>query len=247
MRTRLALISVALLASLTVAVLPASAEWFGDLYLGAAFTQNNDVTAKGTVSGTPFEVTGKDIHFDNSVAGGGRFGYWFNAVPWLGLGLDVSHFQPKISSQTIDTTVTVGGVTVDVGPLHFDNVKLSVTDISFDLMLRWPGLMASPQFPKGQLQPYVSLGPAIFIATAKDSTNFGPPNNQSNTDTSVGVQVGGGVTWLFTQNIGIFGEYRFTHFRPEFEFTTALPGFSKSTVNTDVNTHYLIVGVTFRF
>ncbi len=114
MRTRLALISVALLASLTVAVLPASAEWFGDLYLGAAFTQNNDVTDKFTISGTPLEVTGKDIHFDTSVAGGGRFGYWFNAVPWLGLGLDVSHFQPKISSQTIDTTVTVGGVTPSI-------------------------------------------------------------------------------------------------------------------------------------
>jgi opacity protein-like surface antigen len=221
----------------------ASAEWFGDLYLGAAFTQNHDVKAKFTFLGTSADVTGQDLRFDTSVVGGGRFGYWFGALPWLGLGLDVSYFQPDISAQTVN--FAVNGISVGSG--LSDKIDLSVVDISFDLMLRWPGLMASQQFPTGRLQPYFTVGPAIFIAAAKDSTNFGIPNNQSSTDTSVGVKVGTGVTFMLTRNIGVFGEYRFTHFSPEFGFDVARPGFSKTVVKTDVNTHHLLGGLSVRF
>jgi opacity protein-like surface antigen len=220
-----------------------SAEWFGDLYVGGAFTQNHDVTAKFTFAGISTDVTGQDLHFDSSLMGGGRFGYWFDRFPWLGLGLDVSHFEPNIGTQTAN--FTVNGVSGGSG--QADKVGLSVTDIAFDLMLRWPGLVASEQFPKGRLQPYLSVGPAIFIATAKDSDNFGVPDNQSSTNTSLGVQVGTGVTWLLTPNIGIFGEYRFTHFSPQFGFDVATPGFSKTTVETDVNTHHVLFGVSIRF
>jgi opacity protein-like surface antigen len=110
-------------------------------------------------------------------------------------------------------------------------------------MLRLP-LVKSADFPNGRLQPYASVGPAIFISKAEDTTNFAPPANQSDTDTSVGFKVGAGVTFLFTKNIGIFGEYRYTHFSPEFEFTTAGV---KSKTETDINTHHLLVGASFRF
>jgi len=241
------LVTVVLLVASSVGAVPASAEWFGDLYLGGAFTQNDDLTAKGSVNGTPFELTARDLRFDSSVTGGGRFGYWFEALPWLGLGLDIAYFAPNASSQNVDTNVKLGGVSTNVGAVAFDKVKVDVTDVSFDLMLRWPGLVASPQFPKGRLQPYLTVGPAIFLATAKDSTNFGPPNNQSSHDTSVGVKAGFGTTWMLTPHIGIIGEYRFTHFSPKFEFDTDVPGFSKTKVETDVNTHHVLVGVTFRF
>ena len=235
------LVVVVLVACESIAA-PVAAEWFGDLYLGGAFTQGHDLTANLTVFGTPVANTGQDVHFDTSVVGGGRFGYWFTVAPY-GFGLEVSHFQPSISPQT--NAFTSNGVSV--GTIRTDTVKLSVTEISFDLMLRWPGLIASPLFPQGRLQPYVSLGPAVFIATANDSTNFGPPNDQSNTDTSVGLQVGIGATWFVTQNMGVFGEYRFTRFSPEFEFQNTLPGRSKLKVNTDINTNHLLIGVSFRF
>ena len=247
MRAKLSVTCLAFVVVLTLGLAPASAEWFGDLYLGGSFTQDHDLTAKGTVNGTPFEIVGQNLRFDSSIMGGGRFGYWFNAVPWLGLGLDVSHFDPNVSSQTVNTSVTLAGVGANIGPTSFSRVDLSVTDISFDLMLRWHGILASSQFPKGRLQPYITAGPAVFIATAKDSTNFGPPDNQSRTDTSVGAKVGVGTTWMITPNIGIFGEYRFTHFSPTFDFNTQIPGFSKTKVETDVNTHHVLVGVTFRF
>ena len=219
-----------------------AAEWFGDLYLGGAFTQSHDLTANVIGVGPPTANTGLDVHFDTSVVGGGRFGYWFTVAPY-GFGLEVSHFQPNISPQTHGFTRNG----VRLGTIRTDTVKLSVTEMSFDLMLRWPGLIASPLFPQGRLQHYVSLGPAVFIATANDSTNFGPPNDQSNTDTSLGLKAGIGATWFVTQNMGVFGEYRFTHFRPEFEFQNTFPGNTKLKVHTDINTNHLLIGVSFRF
>src|SRR3989442_3060005 len=109
-------------------------------------------------------------------------------------------------------------------------------------MLRYP-LMKSAAFPNGQLQPYVTLGPAIFHAHAEDSRNF-EPSNQSDTDTSVGVKVGTGVDWQFTKNIAVFGEYRVTHFIPAFTFRDDIRG--SATLSTDVNTHSLLLADSYR-
>jgi hypothetical protein len=157
MRANRLLVTVALLGALGVGAAPASAEWFGDLYLGGAFTENSDLTAKGSFNGSPFEITARDVRFDSSVTGGGRLGYWFEKLPWLGLGLDIAYFAPNISAQSVDTNVKLGGVATNIGSVPFDRVKLDVTDVSFDLMLRWPGLVASSQFPKGRLQPYLTV------------------------------------------------------------------------------------------
>src|SRR5262249_36267740 len=78
-------------------------------------------------------------------------------------------------------------------------------------------LLTSATLPNAQPQPYLRVGPAIFVAHADDSFNFAP-GNQTDSDTSVGVKLGTGVSWLFTRNIGVFGEYRYTHFSPEFTF-----------------------------
>ena len=219
---------------------PAFAEWFADLYAGSAFTQKHDVDTD-TLG---LRVTFQDVTFDTSFAVGGRGGYWFESGPLrsfgldIGLGLDVSYFTPDVSKQTL-TACGFGFCASG----QFADFDLSVTTIGLDVLLRYP-LMKSQQFPKGQLQPYLAVGPALFIAHAKDSTNF-LPTRQSDTDTSVGVKVGAGAAWQFLKNWAIFGEYRFTHFSPEFTFDL-VPGI-KTTVSTDVNTHYLLAGVSFRY
>ncbi len=236
-RTRLLLMLTTIMACLVVAA-PASAEWFGDLYVGGAFTEKHDVDTKFPTTGD--QVTTLDVTFNNSFAGGIRGGYWFpfELGPLnFGVGLDISHFAPNVSRQTrtFCSRFCVSG--------EFDDFDLSVWVIGFDAMLRYP-LLKSPQLPNGQLQPYLRVGPAIFVAHAEDSRNF-EPSNQSDTDTSVGVKLGAGVAWLFTKNIAIFGEYRYTHFSPEFTFRDDVLGSAK--LSTDVNTHYLLVGVSFRF
>jgi opacity protein-like surface antigen len=214
---------------------PASAEWFADLYLGGAFTQTHDVDLN--IAGV--DVTLQDVEFDRSLEFGGRGGYWFGALPFLGLGLDVFHFNPDLSSQTVDTVRL--GVTA---PQQLFDLDLSVVGLSFDVMLRWP-LLKSPEFPHGRLQPYVTVGPTLFIVEGEDTSNFAPPANQSDTDTTVGVKVGGGVTFLITKNVGVFTEYRYTHFKAELDFDRI--GFGSVKAEPVFDTHHVVVGASFRF
>jgi opacity protein-like surface antigen len=214
---------------------PASAEFFVDLYLGGAFTEKHDVDTEfpaGTVSAL-------DVSFNKSFTGGLRGGYWlpFDVGPLnFGFGVDLSHFAPNIERQSTAfcENFCVNGV--------FDDIDLSVWVIGFDALLRAP-LLKSSAFPNGQLQPYLRVGPAIFVAHANDRNNFSP-GDQTDSDTSIGVKLGAGVAWLFTRNIGIFGEYRYTHFSPEFTFTDG--GFSAD-MSSSINTHSLLFGATFRF
>ena len=115
-------------------------------------------------------VAALDVAFNKSFTGGLRGGYWlpFDVGPLnFGFGVDFSHFAPNIERQS---TVFCGNFCVN-GVL--DDVDLSVWVIAFDALLRAP-LLKSSTFPNGQLQPYLRVGPAIFVAHANDRNNFSP-------------------------------------------------------------------------
>jgi opacity protein-like surface antigen len=236
-----------LVVCLTAVTVPASAEWFADLFVGPAFTQNHDVK----VSQEGITATAVDVNFANSVYFGGRAGYWFESIPYVGLALDVSHFWPDMKNQTVTACLSgraADGIAGCLPGFPFPHVDLSVTGISFDAMLRLP-LLVTKEIPKGRLQPYVTVGPTIFVARAKDSGLL-VPTKQTETDTSVGVKAGAGIAWQFHPNIALFGEYRFTHFAPKFDFhNTSLfvDGTASSPLTTDVNTHRAVFGVSLRY
>jgi outer membrane protein with beta-barrel domain len=193
-------------------------EWLADLYLGGAWTQRHDVSLRGSA-----DV--KDVGFNTSSAFGGRIGYYFDSLKILGVALDVSHFRP-------DTVP---------GGLH--RVDLYMSPISIDLMLRWPGL-ATTEIPRGRLQPYLTVGPSVALAEAKDTTNFNPPN-QYDTNFPVGVKAGVGLAWQLYSHVALFSEFRYTHFSPEFTFKNQPPETTK--LKTDINTGYFIAGFSLRF
>ena len=230
---------ILLLAWFLVPSARASAEWFADLYAGPAFTQNKDVGV--TFLGTRNEI--KDVDFDTTVSFGGRVGHWFEALPYLGFALDVSHFRPDISSQS--ATVCVGSSCATDPRVKLD---IAVTGISLDAMARWP-LLQSKEIPHGQLQPYLTAGPTLVIARgSRLSTVFGAQSNRSNIDASFGVKGGAGLAWQFHPNVAIFGEYRFTHSSPSFSLRDNIfPGSPKDKVETTLNTHRAIFGLSLRF
>lgn len=197
----------------------ASAEWFLDIFAGAAFTRSSDVTITNAL-GLNERFTLRDVAFDTSPSFGGRMGYWFSGFP-IGLGLDVAYFRPDIKQQS--TSVSGFGT----GAAELDSARLDITTVGFDLMARLP-LVKSTEFPQGRLQPYVTAGPTVFLS------NFEGTHN-----TSLGLKVGAGVTWMLFRNFGVFGEYRFTHVHPEFED-------SGVKLKTDLNTHHVLGGVTLR-
>jgi len=212
---RLAVVTLAVVAMfLTGSTLPVFAEGFIDLYLGAAVTRDSDVKA------TAFGVseTGR-VEWDRSFTAGGRFGFWFESLDWLGLALDASFFKP-------DRDITV-------------------IPVSALAMLRLPLLRDTDKgFPHGRLQPYVAAGPGVFISRAK--ADFGDLGLGSDSDTSIdiGVDVRGGMAFLITKNIAAFLEYRFTHVKPEFSFDVA--GI-KTKAEMTLDTHHVLGGIGFRF
>ena len=226
---------------LTAVTVPASAELFGDLFVGPAFTQDDDLTLKGTAAGT---VGIKPIRFDNAVSFGGRIGYWLESVPYVGFDLDVSHFRPDIKKGSVTACVPI--FFPSCAPATVLSTDLQVTGISFDAMFRLP-LLTSKEFPKGQLQPYLTVGPTVFVTHAEDSGNFtrnGLQFKQDDTNTTVGVKAGAGLAWQFHRNIALFGEYRFTHVSPSFSLHDDF--FGKFDEKTTLNTHRVVFGVSFR-
>ena len=59
------------------------AEWFGDIYLGAHTTTANDLNVRFND-----EVVQRYQDTDTGSVFGGRIGYWFEHLPWIGLAFD---------------------------------------------------------------------------------------------------------------------------------------------------------------
>ena len=188
----------------------------------------------------PATHTFHDVKWDSSPTVGGRVGYWFEKVPWYGIGLDVFHFNADIPTQTVSATIR--GATAQA---TLQAIDFSITAIAFDVIrLRLP-LRVSPEFPKGQLQPYMTVGPALFLTRATNTTNA-ELSTQAATDTSLGVKVGAGASWQLFEHVAVFGEYRFTHVHTEPVFNSALSS-RQIPLQSDLNTHHLLGGVSFRF
>lgn len=218
-----------------------AAEWFVDLYAGGAFTEPNDHRNRAPVFN--LDVVVFDVTYDDSALLGGRAGYWFDSLSFLGLGLDASHlFGPDIDAQTSSFQACVAS-TCFSGPQALQRASLSVTSVGLDLLLRWP-LLTSSAFPKGRLQPYVAVGPAVFVARFHDTSNFSP-GGQSDTDTAVGVKAAGGLAWQLTRQVAVFGEYRFTHFKAEWDFNGG--PFGPLSVHAPITTHAVLGGLSIRF
>jgi opacity protein-like surface antigen len=237
---------------LAFSVVPAQAEWFADLYGGASFTQKGDVDVTISGIGTILSGTAEDQKYKTSFLVGGRAGYWWSSETGIGVGrffgvnLDINYFQPdpddvNFSDPTLGTLTTKN--------------DLDVVSIGLNLMLRWQ-FLANEQVPQGRLQPYLFAGPTLFISTLNVKATATAPGlgtgtfSDSDTDTSIGVTAGAGLTWMFTQNIGAFGEFRYTYNKPEFNFNpTIFQGASPIGVKVEptLNTIHLLAGLTVRF
>lgn len=232
-RTTLFGMALLMLGLLTMVPTLVSAEGFIDLYGGVASTQDADVSVEErSPFFAPAEVS-RNVDFDTSITFGGRFGYWFESAPWLGLALDVSTFQAE--GKNVDITL------FPVSPL---------------LMVRLP-LLTSDEFPKGQLQPYVGVGPGLFISDFE--VDFRPTVEEKVSEwiVDVGLDARAGLAWQIHRRFALFGEYRFTHVNLEFEeegcltFACAFVPFAaeatKRTAETTLDTHHFLIGVSFRF
>jgi opacity protein-like surface antigen len=219
---------------------PAYAEWYADLYGGAAYTPHSDITlVVGSPSG-PADHVFHDVKWNQSTELGLRVGYWFKSAPWYGVGVDAFQFDANVSSQSVDTTIS--GATA---PATLQAIDFSASAVGFDVVrLRYP-LLASSEYPMGRLQPYASAGPALFKVRVTNKAN-GELTTQSASDTALGYKLGAGLSWQFTPRIGVFGEYRYTHVHAEPDLQGTITG-ARVPTKFDLDTHHLVAGLSFRF
>lgn len=229
---------VILLVLLAVLLLPgpARAEWFFDAYAGRSTTERADVDIRGfSVAGVPVQASLLDVEPEDSPLFGVRAGYWFGFLPEVGIGVDVFHFRPDVRRQRVTATAAVSGrildepLTVSVaGPTTIPSADLPAIVVGADLLLRWR-FLTTADIPNGRLQPYLALGPAWLVT---DPDDLG---------TTLGFKAAGGFAWQFHRHLAVFGEYRFTRFRPDDVESGGLR------YSTDVNTHHVLGGISFRF
>jgi len=234
-------IALLVIACLVLTAQPCAAEWFADVYAGVSLTDKHDVKVHASTTGL---TNYRDVEFDTGLAYGLRFGRYFDAVPFLGLGVDVFNFYSDIGPQTVraDGCVITGGC--GTNKIGFGSYDVNSTAFSLDVFLRLP-LMKSDDMPGGRIQPYVLAGTPVFISTLTPRNTRLFRNADGDTELSFGYKGGAGLAVYVYKNLMVFGEYRFTHTEPEFEIRDAAA--RKATFRTELESHTGLVGLGARW
>jgi len=218
-------LSVTVFALISVTPALIRAEWLMDLYLGAAITDDSEVKVDRYFSR---ESASERTSYDTSFTFGGRIGYWLDIFHYLGFAADLSYF--KADSEKVD---------------------FSIVPFSILVMLRWP-LLISDDYPHGKIQPYLGGGPSIIYYDM--TVDFRPTVSEKVSEWSFenGWDFRAGLLWQFHRNFGIFGEYRYTHYKIRYKDETEewILGYEPRTrlkVETTLDTHHFLTGISFRF
>jgi hypothetical protein len=200
-------------------VLPtqARAEWFGDFYLGEAFTEEGEVNS-------PAFVTSITKGFGSSLIIGLRIGKWLENTPWLGFAMDYSIFNANISHRDIF-----------ISPISF----LAMVRMQWLKSTEFPRGRLQPYFGAGPALFYSEIN-------SFSPFPWGPINKVDDPYTSIdlGLDLRVGLAWSITNNLTLFGEYRLSTFESEFEENIYLTG---ENMEAKLTTHHGLAGISYRF
>jgi hypothetical protein len=131
--------------------------------------------------------------------------YWLDPAQSLGLGLDVARIQQSVSARVVSplrvAEPSVLSRVIDPSP--------NIETVSLGLQLRWPTLTGEVTQTPSALEPYVSIGPTLFVARPAHAFTLGLLPSQQEVSMAVGVLGSAGLSWRLSENASLFGEYRF--------------------------------------
>lgn len=200
------------------------------------------------VTVTDLGISISDMEFDPGAIIGGRFGYWFESRPFLGVEAEVYSSFPAISSQdlTLDTIITADGSSGVVPvPVHIEKADMQLLTLGLNVLAR---------YPYSFFQPYVGVGLGLVrgvvedvkfqedttVAVGGSSFSFERGDNLfklSGTDDWVAaLQVKGGARTFLNDYLALFVEYRYV--TTEFEFQP---------VQFDYNASHVLGGIEVFF
>ena len=195
LRSSLSIRSIIGAFSFLLAANSAQAEPVAALYLGYAGTGDAKYYADGQEL-PPALTCLSSCSGTSSPVGGVRIGYWFERFPWVGVATDFSAF--------------VGSWGI-LSPFSIDAYPLSFMAMARGRLLKQEG------YPNGRIQPYVALGPSMFVSTATVGSGFaalGTSSKASDTSVAIGADARVGVEILTTNWFGILIEYRYSYSNP---------------------------------
>jgi len=230
------------LASLVLGGRPASAEWFADLYAGPSFTGHHDLKLDDRGVG---RSTFRNVDFDTALSWGIRFGHYFDSLPFLGLAADFFQFYPNVRPQSVRVEGCLSLGSCGGGQVGTGSLDITETAFSVDLMLRLP-LIKKDNAPNGLLQPYIAIGPPLFLTTVDPRNTRLFRNHNSDTDLSFGYKAAGGLAFQVYQSLVLFAEYRFTHVAADVNLQDSVSA-AKATLRSDLNTHSALFGISARW
>lgn len=163
-----------------------------------------------------------DLELKNSIMYGAKLGYYFDSVKWLGLETEVFNTTPHLKQQSL----TISGTPVG--------------DISgaYLRVLTWAPVNVVVRYQMGQLEPYAGVGMGVFFARLKDGGS-----GESTSSTSVGLNTQVGLRYRVTNNIAVFGEWKFSRARFKFDETATV----FTNIDATYNAHHLVFGVGYHF
>ena len=129
-----------------------------------------------------------DQPLKNSFMLGAKLGHYFTKAHWLGIETGLSFANPHVKEGLL-TFSGPGGSASGIFPGVHN--RMIIWDVA-TLMFRYPGY---------RLQPYVGIGPALFLAKASGSDAL---PGQSATDIGLNAEIG--ARYYITRRWALFGE-----------------------------------------
>jgi opacity protein-like surface antigen len=179
---------VLVLVALGLFIRPAQAEWYVAGQLGA--------NVPGDLSNVQWSPggAGNDLKLQTSVVYGGKVGYYFESIKWLGVETELFNAHPHIKQQDL----TIGGIPANPIP---GTVTRVLTWAPVNLILRYQA---------GAFEPYGGVGLGVFFSHVNDtsSLSLGSPGF-SGDSTNVGLNTQVGLRYRVTKSIATFAEWKY--------------------------------------
>lgn len=162
---------------------PVQAELYVAGQVGASLPADLSDVEWGTGRAT---VSGNDLSLQTSLVYGGKLGYYFDQLKWLGIETEVFNATPHLNQQN----VILNGFSVGTLPGISNRV------------LTWAPVNVVVRLQAGKFEPYLGVGLGVFFSHLSAS-GF----SSSSTDVGLNTQVG--LRYRVTDAIAMFGEWKY--------------------------------------
>ncbi len=202
---------------------PAQAEWYVAGQGGISFSNSfNNAESTGAFAG--IHLSDLDLH--RAPVYGGKVGYYFNSLKWLGVEMEAFSSTPHLKQQ--NATLSFGGASAST---ILPGQDLRVTN--------WSPINVVVRYQMGPIEPYGGVGLGVFFARIHD----GETNTSATSNARPGLNTQAGIRWRITDHLSLFGEWKYN--RATFHFQDPTPG--TVGLKGDYSAHIGVGGLAWHF